>query len=165
MNTTPNPIHTIRRFQIPTYAFISAQPNPVGVGQQVSLDFWLDKVPPTANGPYGDRWQNYTVKVTSPDGTSKTLGPFTSDDAGGAHTYFVPTAIGNYTFMFSSYSGQTLAGANPAPQGTIAPASIGDYYQPSTFCTLCINCTAEPMPYLPVKPSPNRILASPHIWK
>ncbi len=140
-------------FQIPTYAFISAQPNPVGVGQQVSLNFWLDKVPPTANGPYGDRWQNYTVKVTSPDGTSKTLGPFTSDDAGGAFTYFVPTAIGNYTFVFS-YSGQTLAGANPAPQGTIAPASVGDYYQPSTSVPFVLTVLQEPMPYLPVNPLP-----------
>ena len=106
MTKTPSANAHTPAFQIPTYAFISVQPNPVGVGQQVSVNFWLDKVPPTANGPYGDRFQNYTVTVTAPDGTNKTLGTFTSDDAGGSHTYFTPDKLGNYTFQFS-YPGQT----------------------------------------------------------
>ena len=52
---------------------------------------WLGQPPPTANGPYGDRWQNITLKVTFPDGTTKTLGPFTSDDTGGTYTPFTPS--------------------------------------------------------------------------
>ena len=140
-------------FQIPTYAFISIQPNPAGVGQQVSVNFWIDKVPPTANGPFGDRWQNYTVKVTSPDGTTKTLGPFTSDDAGGAFTYYTPNAIGNYTFVFS-YPGQTLAGANPAPQGTVSPASVGDVYEPSVSQPYVLTVQQTPSPLLPTNPLP-----------
>ena len=28
-------------WQIPTYAYIQAMPNPVGVGQQVTIFFWL----------------------------------------------------------------------------------------------------------------------------
>ena len=40
------------------------------------LAFGLIKPPPTANGQYGDRWKGITVKLTKPDKTSLTLGPF-----------------------------------------------------------------------------------------
>ena len=44
---------------IATFGFISVQSyRPVGVGQTVHLNFWVDKPTPTANGAYGDRWQN-----------------------------------------------------------------------------------------------------------
>jgi hypothetical protein len=51
---------------IPTYAYISVTPDPVGVGQTAFVNFWLDKVPPTAYQEFGDRWQNFTVKARSP---------------------------------------------------------------------------------------------------
>jgi len=35
----------------PTYLFLTAQPNPVGIGQEVSVVYWLDRAPPTASGP------------------------------------------------------------------------------------------------------------------
>ena len=113
--------------------FLNVAPNPTGVGQAVNVGFWLDEPPPTANGPYGDRWQNITVKVTMPDGTTETLGPFTSDDTGGTHTEFTPTELGNYTFQMS-FPGQTLAGNNLTPNispTTAYPAFVGDYYEPA----------------------------------
>ena len=39
--------------EIPTYAYISVAPNPVGVGQTAYINIWLDKVPPTATGGWG----------------------------------------------------------------------------------------------------------------
>ena len=53
-----------------TIAFCNVGTNPDGVGQAVNIGFWLNEPPPTANGPYGDRWRNMTVKVTLPDGTT-----------------------------------------------------------------------------------------------
>jgi hypothetical protein len=38
-------------WQIPTYAYISVAPNPVGVGQTVTVGFWLNQPPPDAGGP------------------------------------------------------------------------------------------------------------------
>ncbi len=99
---------------IPTWAYLSVMPNPVGVGQTAYIGFWLDKVPPTAYQEYGDRWHNFTVTVTKPDGTTETLGPFTSDAAGGAATTYVPTQLGNYTFVFN-YPGETLSRRQPKP--------------------------------------------------
>ena len=98
---------------IPTYTFCNVGTNPVGVGQTVNIGMWLGQPPPTANGPYGDRWQNITLKVTLPDTTTQTLGPFTSDDTGGTYTPFTPVQLGVYTFQ-ATFGGQTLTGDNLA---------------------------------------------------
>src|SRR5665647_461636 len=57
-----------------TWSFCSASPNPCGIGQSITIGFWLQQPPNTANGPYGDRWTGMTVKVTKPDATTETLG-------------------------------------------------------------------------------------------
>jgi len=149
-------------YNIPTWAFISVQPNPVGLGQAAYVNFWIDKAPPTAGTAYGDRWQNYTVTVTKPDGTTTTLGPFSSDDTGGAHTTYTPSALGNYSFVFS-FPGQTLAGSNPPPGGyssTIA-VMIGDYYQPSTSAVATLNVQQQPISSYPTTSLPTSYWQNP----
>ena len=141
-------------FTIPTFAYISVQPNPCGVGQAASLNFWIDQVPPTANQAWGDRWGNFTVKVTRPDGTTENLGPFISDAAGGAFTWYTPSSTGNYTFVFT-FGGQTLAGSNLTP-GYAASRypNIGDYYSPSTSAPYVLTVQDEPAPLIPFNPLP-----------
>ena len=87
---------------LPTYAFINVAPNPCGVGQQVTVDFWL-AVPLVDS----EDAVNMTVVVTNPAGATTTLGPFTSDATGGTYTLYTPTTTGNYTFEFV-YAGQYL---------------------------------------------------------
>jgi len=141
-------------WQIPTYAYIEANPNPVGVGQTVNVGFWLGLPTPTASGVYGDRWTGLTVTVTLPDGTSTTLGSFTADDTGGTHTDYTPTVVGNYTFQMS-FPGQTLAGTNLIPTVTAATkAFIGDYYEPSTSPTYTLVVQSSPVASLPQTPLP-----------
>src|SRR5665647_304241 len=55
-----------------TYAFISATPNPVGVGQETLLHIGISEA---TNGTYWS-WTGLTVTMTKPDGTVQTLGPF-----------------------------------------------------------------------------------------
>ena len=89
---------------IKMYSFIHVQPNPVGVGQTVTIYFQLDKVPPLnwANGQVsGEYWQNITINVEKPDGTKETLGPYESQSQGASYIKYVPTQIGNYTFQVS----------------------------------------------------------------
>ena len=146
---------------ISTYAYLSVNPNPVGVGQTVSVNFWLDKVPPTAMQQYGDRWHNMTVVVTKPDGTTETLGPFSSDDTGGAYTSYSPSQLGNYTFVFN-FGGQTAANVNPSPlTGTQNPQNVGDYYQPSTSSKVMLTVQqAAVLPY-PSTPLPTNYWTRP----
>jgi outer membrane protein assembly factor BamB len=144
-----------------TLAFISASPNPCGQGQQVTLGFWLQQPPNTANGPYGDRWQGMTVKVTKPDGTNETLGPFTSDDTGGTFAIYTPTLLGNYSFQMF-FPGQNLTNANPPPGGnTAGQPFVGDYFQPSQSNVATILVQETIIAYLPNAPLPTNYWTRP----
>lgn len=142
-----------------TYSFVNVAPAPIGVGQTVNVNFWLNVPPPTANGAYGDRWTNLTVVVTSPDGTKETLGPFTTDDTGGSHTTYTPHTTGNYTFQMF-FLGETLRGDNPYP-GMPVSAYVGDYYQPSESNIFTLVVQDEPIGYAPVIPLPTEYWTRP----
>ena len=144
-------------WNIPTYAFCNVSPNPIGVGQTARLNFWINQPPPTASAQYGDRWQSMTVKVTLPDGTTATLGPFTSDDTGGTSTTYTPTQVGNYTFQMV-FPGQVLAGNNLAPgtprTGPEANIFLGDYFEPSKSNVFTLTVQSAPIASAPVTPLP-----------
>ena len=137
---------------VPTWAYLSVMPNPIGVGQEAFVNFWIDKAPPTAATVYGDRWGNFTVTVTKPDGTTQKMGPYTSDDTGGSHDTYTPDQLGNYTFQFT-FGGQTLAGDNPPPSGN-NNVMIGDYYAPSTSEKVTLVVQQASIPSEPVAPLP-----------
>jgi len=118
---------------IPTYAFLSVVPNPVGVNQQVWVTMWLSEPPPTAFGPGGDRWGGFMVTIEKPDGTSEKKGPYSSDAVGAAYFIYVPDQVGTYYFQFS-FPGQTIA---------------GNYYMPSTSPKVSLTVQAEPIPSWP----------------
>jgi hypothetical protein len=93
-----------------------------------------------------------TVLVTKPDGTTTTLGPFTSDDTGGTSTTYVPATTGNYTFQMT-FPGQKLAGANPAPGAPPSPF-VGEVFGGSTSSVFTLTVQTQPAGYPPVTPLP-----------
>jgi hypothetical protein len=93
-----------------TYAFIAANPNPIGVNQPLQVSMWLSDPPPTAAGAGGDRWQGFTVTITKPDGSTETKGPYNSDAVGGAYFTYYPTMTGTYKFQMHYPGGQTMTG-------------------------------------------------------
>ncbi len=118
---------------VKTYAFINVAPDPIGVGQQATVSFWLDKVPIGAEGPWGSRWHNLTVTVTKPDGNTETIGPFDSDVNGGAGTRYTPDQVGDYKFDFS-FPGQVGQNENPYPPGlSLNLISLGLDFVNDTF--------------------------------
>jgi hypothetical protein len=150
MILVPNTNAHSPKWTITTYAYINVAPDPCGLGQTVTVGFWLQIPPPTASGALGDRWHNFKVTVTHPDGTTETLGPFTSDDTGGTYTTYTPTQLGNYTFVFN-FPGETLAGANGAVPSN---AYIGDYFAPSTSPTEMLTVQQNAVPSIPLNPLP-----------
>lgn len=140
-------------WSIPTQAYIDVTPNPVGVGQRITISFWLNEPPPTANGTYGDRWQNMTITVTNPDGTVQTLGQLLSNETGGGFYWYTPTQCGHY-YIQMSFPGQTLLGTNVTPGTT--NEFIGDYYLPSTSKRVELSVQQEPVEGAPKpKTTPN----------
>jgi hypothetical protein len=150
-------------WQFPTYSFISVAPNPIGVGQTVNVNFWVNLPPPTASGQYGDRWENMKVTVTKPGGSEETIGLFTSDATGGTVTTYTPNVAGDYKFQMI-FPGQTLAGDNLAPPaypGAPPNPNIGDYYEPSESNIFTLTVQEEPIPYPSVTPLPTNYWTRP----
>lgn len=146
-------------WQIQLFANINVAPNPAGVGQSVTVNFWLNAPPMTANGPYGDRFGPFTVNVIKPDGTNETLGPFTSDATGGTATRYTPTAVGEYKFQMI-FPGQKLTGFanNPSAASGIAsisnPNYVNDTLLPAVSPVATLTVQQEAVPMLPTTPLP-----------
>jgi outer membrane protein assembly factor BamB len=118
--------------RISTYAFISVEPNPVGVGQTVYINFWIDKVPPTAIGQWGYQWHGMTVKVTDPNGHTETLNMGNSDAAGGTWNSIVVDQIGTYHFE-GNFPEQTAKIENPYPYGGSGYVPVGADFINDTY--------------------------------
>ena len=136
-----------------TFAFISIAPTTVGVNQQMLAYMWLQVTPPTASGPYGDRWHDYTLEITKPDGTTETKGGYDSDPIGFTSIVYTPTQIGDYQFKFV-FPGQTVTGENLNPDDPTGQEYIGDYYEPSTSETVTLTVQEDPIPGFPETPIP-----------
>ncbi|MFB3889852.1 MAG: PQQ-binding-like beta-propeller repeat protein [Candidatus Bathyarchaeia archaeon] len=129
---------------ISTRAFLSANPNPVQVGKDLVVSFWIEPIPPTA----ADRLHGFQVTVIRPDGTSETRGPFESSPLGSQYFVYVPTMTGSYQVKFN-YPGETFAGGvvyaaaeSPVTQVTVQTEPLPQFQEapvPNDFWTRPIN--------------------------
>ncbi len=138
---------------IPTYCYVAAIPETIGVGQETLIVFWIDWIPPTSTGTYGDRWKFY-LDITKPDQTKETIGPISSDPVGGAFTLYTPTQTGIYT-VIARFPGQTLTGQPFAPINQPGLAYINDTFAPSTSQPTIITVQQEAIPKYQETPLPN----------
>jgi outer membrane protein assembly factor BamB len=138
--------------QIPTYAYINVAPNPIGVGQQVNVNFFLATVIESSEGP-----KNMTVKITDPSGNVETRGPYTGDTTGGTFFNFVPDQVGNWTFQFF-YGGQTTGAG-----GMFGPGYAGLIQLPSTSKVYTLTVQDEPITQTsyPITPLPTNYWETP----
>jgi hypothetical protein len=146
-------------WQIPTYAYIVAEPNPVGVGQSINVYMWLDALYGDSGGSGATlgtngstssgallsnnyRFHDYQLTITPPNGTATTqLFPIiASSDSAQGYT-FTPTMVGTYTLNFT-YLGQVY-GANG--NGYSGSPTVNDTYLPST-ATTTLTVQQEPIP-------------------
>lgn len=137
MTVLPNANAHTPAWQIPTYAYIFASPNPVGVGQSVHVDMWLDKVLPGAELPNDIRFQNFKLTITAPDGTVTTQSwPVVTDPTANQIYSFTPTQTGTYNLTFT-YLGQVYTWTEiPDFFGNLVPTDFtGDTYLPSNAST------------------------------
>ncbi|MEM3378101.1 MAG: PQQ-binding-like beta-propeller repeat protein [Candidatus Bathyarchaeia archaeon] len=146
-------------WQIPTYAYIVAAPNPVGVGQTVHIYMWLDAVYGAAGGTTAVvswnastastaliannyRFHNYKLTITDPDGKSTTqIFDIIWDTTSNQYTKFIPDKVGTYTLKFE-FPGQVY-GENG--NGYEKSSLMGDTYLPSSATTTLI-VQEQPIP-------------------
>ncbi|MCW4044193.1 MAG: PQQ-binding-like beta-propeller repeat protein [Candidatus Bathyarchaeota archaeon] len=149
-------------WQIPTHCYAVCTVNPVGVNQETGITFWLNAVPPTAFGAYGDRWK-FTIEITKPDGTKETLGPLTSDPVGGGFTKYTPTQVGTYTIV-AKFPDTKITG-QPVPPGGIyffgGDAYINDTYLASQSNPITLVAQEEQVQPWPDAPLPTQFWTRP----
>jgi hypothetical protein len=155
-------------WDIPTWCYVNANNNPIGVGQSVVIVFWLNQYPFTRSGAYGDAWTFY-LDITAPDGTKETQGPITSDPVGSAWINYVPSQAGKYEFV-ARFPGATITGLplypgkslDPnAPNAVSGAAYINDTMQPSTSDPFYLTVQEEPISPWPEAPLPTEYWARP----
>jgi hypothetical protein len=135
-------------YQIPTYAYISVHPDPVGVGQTVNVFMWLNQIfgvgyDTTSYALLSNnyRFHNYNFTVVAPDGTVKTtIFDTVQDTTSNQITSFTPDQTGTYTLMFS-FPGQTYTASNGNPNSQL----VNDTYLPSS-ATTTLTVQTEPIP-------------------
>ena len=137
----------------PSYAFIAAGPNPIGLGQTLEIDMWLTTVNPQASGYYSGKWANFTLNIWTPDGL-QTLGPYDSDSNAMDTIYYTPTTTGIYYFQFT-FPGQQVTGKDSAG------ASINTWFEAATSQKISITVQQEPVPWFPEAPLPTEYWTRP----
>jgi hypothetical protein len=128
-------------WEIPTYAYVTCAPNPIGVDQQVNVFMFL------TNYFYGSqytntyRFHNFQLTITSPTGHVETQNfPYIADTTSNQATTFTPTEVGTYTLNFT-YPGQTITAADQAA-GSLY---VNDTFLPSSASTT-LTVQQDPIP-------------------
>ena len=94
-------------WSIPTFAYVSASPNPVGIGQQAIIVMWIDKAFPSSTASNDIRPHDYQLTIVAPDGKTETRRwDVVLDSTSSQFSLFTPDQIGTYTLKFN-YAGQT----------------------------------------------------------
>ncbi len=144
-------------WQITTYAYINVAPNPVGVGQQVLVVFWLDLVIQGANITNNIRFRNYQLIINRPDNSSETRTIQTvSDTTSSTYISYTPDQTGIYNFTFI-FPGQTYDYGTAYPENS---AYQGDIYTPSNASTT-LTVQTEPVSVVPEYPLPTEYWTRP----
>jgi len=130
-------------YYIISYAYITAAPNPDGVGQTEAISFWIDYPLPGTLLTNGIRRANYNLTITAPDGTTSTqFFANVTDPTGIQSIAYTPTQVGTYNVSFS-YPGQyyiwnasntnyLLGGQSTPAQAAQYAAYDGDFFGPAS---------------------------------
>jgi hypothetical protein len=125
--------------------WISAVPNPVGVGQTMSIMWWLTISRPVG----GTTWEGVIVTIEKPDGQTQTFGPLTSDINGGGYVSYIPDAVGTYKIQ-----------AHFPPQW-VNTTSYNRLYTAPSSKVVEVQVQAEPLQITPELPFPSEYWARP----
>ena len=136
----------------PVWAYVATSPTIIGVGQPVLIIFWVDWIPPTAQGEYGDRWTFY-VDITRPDGTNETLGPYKSDPVGGSFTSYTPTQLGKYAVV-ARFPEQKLTGLPSRGTAQSDNVNVNDTFVAAKSPPAYFTAQQDPIPSYQETPLP-----------
>ena len=108
---------------IPSFAYVSVAPSPIGIGQTAQVYMWVDTPMPSAAVTNDIRRHGYQLTIVKPDGTSETHNwDVISDTTGIEFWTYTPDQLGTYTLKFN-YAGQTYTWSGTYQNDAMAPAN------------------------------------------
>jgi hypothetical protein len=117
-----------------TIAHMSFRPNPIGLGQPLLINLWMQ---PPIN--VGHLITGLTVTFTKPDRTTETIGPISTYQGDGTAWFeYTPDQLGNWTIKFDlpgAYfpaGNYTIPADNEYNSGSNLNAQQSVYYKPSS---------------------------------
>lgn len=124
------------KWNIISYAYITAGPNPVGVSQRTLILMWVDGPMPGAAIENDIRRHDYKLTITKPDGQTVTMNwPTISDPTSCQFFSYVPDQTGDYILKFD-YAEQTYTWSGAYQNDTFTAASK----------TMTLTVLEEPLP-------------------
>jgi hypothetical protein len=129
-------------WQIPTFAFVQAMIDPVGVGQTTYIYMFVDKTFGTDCALTNDwRFHNYKLTITKPDGTTETKTWDVVWDPTSSQGYsYTPDQVGTYTLKFE-FPGQAYTAYSHNPSSDY----VNDTFLPSS-AEATFTVQEEPVP-------------------
>jgi hypothetical protein len=128
-------------WKMETWAYIAAAPNPVGVGQKVFINMWVDKPMPEATVFNDIRRHSYQLNITKPDGQILKQTFDLSDTTGVQFYTYVPDQVGEYSCVFY-YPGQVYTWNSTAAERVFT----NDVFLPATSKTVTFTVQQDPIP-------------------
>ena len=148
-------------WQIATTAYVTAQPDPVGLGQQISIVMLLNWVMPGALIQNDIRPHGYILTITKPDGNTEvtTYDPY--DSGSSRFILYTPDQVGLYTVEFE-YPGEVYDFPNRTDASSAYQngAYQGDTFVGSTAATT-FTVQETPIEFLPDTPLPTEYWSRP----
>jgi len=130
--------------EVETHLFVVVAPNPVGVKQSVYITVQLDKTSPTAIGVYGgDHFKGFMIKITKPDKSVDTLGPYEAWAPSCFFAVYTPTIEGQYIIQ-ASFPGQWINTSGVVGSAEWKPYTQY-YFKPSVSNPVTLNVQREPV--------------------
>ena len=110
-------------WNIPSFAYLVTAPNPVGVGQRMSIMMWVDLPMPSAAVTNDIRRHDYKLTITKPDGATEVKQWGIVDDTTGVQWLsYTPDQVGDYKMKFD-YAGQVYTWSGTYQNDTFMAAS------------------------------------------
>src|SRR3990172_6480068 len=127
-------------WNIQTFAYVNAAPNPVGVGQKVDILIWVDKPRNSAALANAYRMHKYNLTIVDSDNAvvKSEIWENVIDTTSSQYYAWTPTVVGNYTLIFTF----------PDFKASDYPSSAtesNDTYLPSSASTI-LTVQEEPIP-------------------
>jgi len=117
-------------WQIPTFAFTAATPNPISVDQTATISMWITNVYPSEFITNNYRFHNFELTITAPGGTvvaKETFATATPDSF--VTYYYTPTKAGAYIINFT-YPGEVYGPTSGYAYDPTSP-NVNDTFLPS----------------------------------